>query len=852
LEGEISNFNRELFDLETSAFSGDMCVEIRLEFSDGTPICQPERTDYVSFAENVRKWGKSIHFPVKYNELPDDAMLSFIVWDINAPMKQSIIGSATLPLFGNKGKLKVGPYKIRLNLFEYPDIRKISSPVHPSEDDLVKIEQLARSVPSEYRIEWLDIYTFQKIKRMKQRRQTNTSKPLLLNIELPMFEYPVMNQNILDNVEKQELSSETRQNVKDVKAIDPLSDKNTESIDAANKSSDQFRVEFNIKDFDWIDDREVKQDNLVEEKHLKLSIGKSNTLIDKDLKPNAEELRKIQKILDYPPLHEISMEDKSLLWNFRYYLRSNKRALIKFLRCVDWSFAKEMKEATNLIEQWAEISSVDALALLSRFFKHIAVVRDYAVSILTKADDDEILDVLLQLVQALRYEVDSGSQINTLSSGIEKSKLAQFLFRRGATNFVIANKLYWYLRVESEDPKCGDIFGHLFHKFRIHLKRHNQEFLEKLERQNRLVRTLEDLGKTLKAMKDSRPKRINALKKILSSKEGPWNWEQIFNANISKLFSPGPLTFPLSPTILVTGIMEEKATIFKSAMNPMLLPFKVYQGDIYYTIFKTGDDLRQDQLIIQLITLMDKLLKRNGLDLKLTPYPVLACGRSYGFLECVTPSAPISYVISQGDIKSYLRKHNETDSGFEQACLNFIYSCAGYCVITYILGIGDRHLDNVLLTPKGNMFHIDFGFILGRDPKPFAPPMKLCKEMVEGMGGSGSEGYMTFKQLCCTAYNILRKNADLILNMFILMADASIPDIENNVSSNSSININQDTAKIMDTPIKNIMKVQDKFKLELNDAQAVIFMQSIINESEKALFPQVTETIHRWVQYWRS
>jgi phosphatidylinositol 3-kinase len=84
---------------------------------------------------------------------------------------------------------------------------------------------------------------------------------------------------------------------------------------------------------------------------------------------------------------------------------------------------------------------------------------------------------------------------------------------------------------------------------------------------------------------------------------------------------------------------------------------------------------------------------------------------------------------------------------YAEACDNFVKSCAAYCVITYILGVGDRHLDNLLITPDGKLFHIDFGYILGRDPKRFAPPMKLCKEMVDGMGGSNSERYVKIRTL---------------------------------------------------------------------------------------------------------
>lgn len=62
------------------------------------------------------------------------------------------------------------------------------------------------------------------------------------------------------------------------------------------------------------------------------------------------------------------------------------------------------------------------------------------------------------------------------------------------------------------------------------------------------------------------------------------------------------------------------------------IPNKDYPGDSYKVMFKYGDDLKQDNLILQIFRIFDKLWRENGLDLKMSIYRTLSTGNEIGFI----------------------------------------------------------------------------------------------------------------------------------------------------------------------------------------------------------------------------
>ncbi|XP_069906005.1 phosphatidylinositol 3-kinase catalytic subunit type 3 isoform X2 [Oryctolagus cuniculus] len=812
--------------LKFSGLYQDTCSDLYVTcqvFAEGKPLALPVRTSYKAFSTRWN-WNEWLRLPVKYPDLPRNAQVALTIWDVYGPGKAVPVGGTTVSLFGKYGMFRQGMHDLKV----WPNVEadgseptktpgRTSSTL--SEDQMSRLAKLTKAHRQGHmvKVDWLDRLTFREIEMINE--DGDESSPILTSFEL-------------------------------VKVPDP----------------------------------QMSMENLVESKHHKLARSLRSGPSDHDLKPNAATRDQLNIIVSYPPTKQLTYEEQDLVWKFRYYLTNQEKALTKFLKCVNWDLPQEAKQALELLGKWKPMDVEDSLELLSSHYTN-PTVRRYAVARLRQADDEDLLMYLLQLVQALKYEnfddikngleptkkdnqgsvsesvsnsginstdIDSSqiitSSIPSVSSPPAASKtkevsdgenleqdLCTFLISRACKNSTLANYLYWYVIVECEDqdtqqrdPKTHEMYLNVMRRFSQALLKGDKSvrvMRSLLAAQQTFVDRLVHLMKAVQRESGNRKKKNERLQALLGDNE---------KMNLSDVEL---IPLPLEPQVKIRGIIPETATLFKSALMPAQLFFKTEDGGKYPVIFKHGDDLRQDQLILQIISLMDKLLRKENLDLKLTPYKVLATSTKHGFMQFIQ-SVPVAEVLdTEGSIQNFFRKYAPSENGpngiSAEVMDTYVKSCAGYCVITYILGVGDRHLDNLLLTKTGKLFHIDFGYILGRDPKPLPPPMKLNKEMVEGMGGTQSEQYQEFRKQCYTAFLHLRRYSNLILNLFSLMVDANIPDIALE-------------------PDKTVKKVQDKFRLDLSDEEAVHYMQSLIDESVHALFAAVVEQIHKFAQYWRK
>lgn len=793
-----------------------------------TTLYKPFKSNFAGNATNgsvgasdARKWNEWLTLPIKISQIPLDAQLAVTIFDFDGT-KLVPYGGSTIPIFqyDTDCTIKTGRHKLQVWLDVPADpMSESTTPSHTmssTSNEMDRLEALLKlhEQGDMAQIEWLDRLTFRRIETINknQPRDQTTQHKLYIDFVLWDFpvvcsevEYPALGRKVFSNNTTTNTNTANNTNANATPYITP-----TPLIPADPTST---ITEYVSDDLPKIYDPEATRENPIESKYRRLVRTHRSSQIDRELKPNARIRDEFHRIMAYSPVQKLTEEEKNLLWKFRFYLTKHNQTLTKFLKAVSWEDASEAKQAVDLLSQWSEIDVADALELLgpgpSFADSH---VRAYAVNRLRKASDKELQLYLLQLVEALKFEPQG------------KKSLAKFLIQRAVQNSALGNFFYWYLAVETDlGGKSASIYRPVLKTFLDSVK-HQPEHANTLNQQIALMKSLLEVANKVHVSREARTKKVEMLKNYLSDPK-------------NNLLTFPAVPFPLDPSIKINGCIPDQSSVFKSSLSPIKIVFTTQSGQTYPAMFKSGDDLRQDQLVIQIISLMDQLLLNENLDLKLTPYRILATTAKQGALQFI-PNETLATVLAEYHGIIPFLKHTSPDSqagqGIRPEVLDtFIRSCAGYCVITYILGVGDRHLDNLLICPDGHFFHIDFGYILGRDPKPFPPLMKLPIQIVEAMGGTQSVDYERFCNYCFTAYMTLRKNANLILNLFSLMTHSSIPDIA----------IEKDKA---------VLKVKEKFCLEMSEEEAIIHFRNLINDSVNAFLPMVIDRLHSLAQYWRN
>lgn len=485
-------------------------------------------------------------------------------------------------------------------------------------------------------------------------------------------------------------------------------------------------------------------------------------------------------IIATDPLHPLSPEDKELLWHFRQECMRDPRAYPKLLGSVRWGKQEDVLETHRLLERssaW-DSSGLDvglAMQLLDCHYSD-AQVRSMAVRKLETLEDDDVLRYLLQLVQAVKFEP------------YHDSSLVRFLLKRALRSKRIGHFLFWFLRSEiAQSMHYQQRYAVLLEAY---LRGCGEDMLKDFKKQVEMTEALQKVTREMKAM--SADKYDITAQVVIQLRQ-----------KLEALQSSGlPETFrvPYDPGLRAGALLIEQCKVMASKKKPLWLQFKradatTLSKDPIGIIFKDGDDLRQDMLILQILLIMESIWETESLDLCLLPYGCISTGNRIGMIEIVKDATTIaniqqSVVGSTGAFKDeilyqWLRDKCVSEDKFQQAVEKFLYSCGGYCVATYVLGIGDRHNDNIMITESGNLFHIDFGHILG-NYKSFMGiskewvPFVLTPDFLYVMGTSGkksSNNFQKFQDVCVKAYLALRHHTNLLIVLFSMMLMTGMPQL---------------------------------------------------------------------------
>lgn len=253
---------------------------------------------------------------------------------------------------------------------------------------------------------------------------------------------------------------------------------------------------------------------------------------------------------------------------------------------------------------------------------------------------------------------------------------------------------------------------------------------------------------------------------------------------------------------------HEKVKILFSLQQPKRVRVTGTNGETYFLLFKPRDDLRKDNKVMEFSTVMNDLLSKNyetqTRNMQIKSFAATPLNETTGIIEWVQNVVTLRHIIDGqfkrqniiinmrnmknefGDAKpsekraifeSYLDKfppilgkwmieNFPNIYKWYRARETYTRSLAVMSIVGYLIGVGDRHLDNIMINRKtGIIMHIDFDCMFEKGKKLSVPeivPFRLTPHLIEAMGVLGYEG--AFRKSCELTMSIIRENENILMN----------------------------------------------------------------------------------------
>jgi len=483
--------------------------------------------------------------------------------------------------------------------------------------------------------------------------------------------------------------------------------------------------------------------------------------------------KKINNRIPLYPIHsKISLKDRDKIFESMDYILSTKETKYfgVLVKCIPYQYTLSLINRLNIID----LTPITILECLYQTDNYS--LQAYLTKRFISLEDKEIIHYLPQFV-------------NLMHNSPIFSPMSYYLLLKASRNIYICNYLFW------------ELFQYESIYLRILIEIMSESLYKKFRKSVEAISFIKECG------------CIDYINNI--SYEG--------------------MILPIDPMFNVKKIVKEKCKLIKSNTRPFLLVFEDENGNQKKVIFKKGDDMRIDKYALQLFNILEDIWIDENIPLK--PYDIITFSKDCGMIEVVEDSLT-SAEIQRGFQKSslsftnafsnealyeWLREKNSNDYIFENVRRTFFRSCAGYCVATYLLGIGDRHNDNIMCTSYGRVFHIDFGFFFGQESKFMGISKEftqfvLTKDFIVMLGGEGSEDFNNFRRLCKELFILARKEYHTFITI--------------NEMSRKNLGLNRDTSYY----------IHDKLFVDENDYIHKFYQ--IFDDSVSSLFPRVNFAFH--------